>query len=76
MISSRKRVSSVRCDLGALRRSGDRRLMHEAWEGTGEEFEVSPGRAAEIVAFAATLTGWDDGPEHARHPLLIDDSPA
>jgi hypothetical protein len=34
-------------------------------------FKTTPERAQEIVTFLEGLDGWNDGPSHAPHPLII-----
>ena len=38
-----------------------------------DEHQVSPETAEAFLAWAATLPGWSDGPEYARHPVLVQD---
>lgn len=38
-----------------------------------DEIMVSRDEAAAVLAWASSLPGWDDGPAHARRPLVIGD---
>jgi len=42
--------------------------------GNSNVIRVSDEEAEQIMAWASGLPGWDEGPEYARHPLILQDA--
>lgn len=57
---------------GATARTSDAPAAFAALDGSCySEVECSRVEAEAVIAWGATLPGWSDGPEYARHPLII-----
>lgn len=41
-------------------------------DGTDDEVSVTDGDASAFLAEARELPGWDDGPSHARWPVIVE----
>ena len=41
---------------------------------SADEVELTQAAADDLFQRASMLPGWSDGPEHARHPLIVVDA--